>query len=251
MLIRSVPLLLLASIASAVDADRLELQDGRVLVGTFSGGDDQVVRFAIGSSLQELPRSQVKRLELANGGAAPATSGQTAAGAPAATAPTGKYPVLRPGSVLLIRTGETIDSSRHKAGRRFSATLDADASIDGVTVLPRGTPVEGELTTSRGTGLLFGRSELQVVVVSVTIDGRTIPCTTEAAEAHGAAKGADTVQKAATGAMIGAVIDNDSAHGAGVGAAIGAGVALLSRGDQVRLPPGTVLDVRLTQPLAR
>jgi hypothetical protein len=205
--------------------------------------------------VQELPRSQVKRLELAGGSTAPGTAAPptapATAAAPTAGAPAGKYPVLRPGSVLLIRTGETLDSSRHKAGRRFSATLEADAAIDGVTVLPKGTPVEGELTTSHGTGLLFGRSELQVVVVSVTIDGRTIPCTTEAAEAHGAGKGADTVQKTATGAVIGAVIDNDSAHGAGVGAAIGAGVALLSRGDQVRLPPGTVLDVRLTQPLAR
>lgn len=204
----------------------------------------------MGNSVQELPRSQVKRLEL--GGITttptPAPTGSPVAASPAAT---GRYPVLRPGSVLLIRTGETLDSSRHKAGRRFSATLEADAAIDGVTVLPKGTPVEGELTTSRGTGLLFGRSELQIVVVSVTIDGRTIPCSTEAAEAHGAGKGADTVQKTATGAVIGAIIDNDSAHGAGVGAAIGAGVALLSRGDQVRLPPGTVLDVRLTQPLAR
>lgn len=250
MFLRVLTVILLAAVAIGAEVDRLELQDGRTLIGTYTGGDDQVVRFAIGSSMQELPRSQVKRLDL---GGTTAASATTPAGSPVTAAPatTGRHPVLRPGSVLLIRTGETLDSSRHKAGRRFSAALEADAAIDGVTVLPKGTPVEGELTTSRGTGLLFGRSELQIVIVSVTIDGRTIPCATEAAEAHGVGKGADTVQKTAAGAMIGAVIDNDSAHGAGVGAAIGAGVALLSRGDQVRLPPGTVLDVRLTQPLAR
>ena len=59
------PLLLLALLTLSVAAaenDRLVLTDGRQFAGQFVSLDNQVVRFAFGSSLQEMPRSQVKAL---------------------------------------------------------------------------------------------------------------------------------------------------------------------------------------------
>ena len=58
-------LLLLALLPLALVAaenDRLVLTDGRQFAGQFVSLDNQVVRFAYGSSLQEMPRSQVKAL---------------------------------------------------------------------------------------------------------------------------------------------------------------------------------------------
>ena len=58
-------LLLLAILTLSVNAaenDRLVLTDGRQFAGQFVSLDNQVVRFAYGSSLQEMPRSQVKAL---------------------------------------------------------------------------------------------------------------------------------------------------------------------------------------------
>ena len=46
----------------AAENDRLVLTDGRQFAGQFVSLDNQVVRFAYGSSLQEMPRSQVKAL---------------------------------------------------------------------------------------------------------------------------------------------------------------------------------------------
>ncbi len=52
-----------AASAAAAETDRLILKDGRVLVGEVLGDDDSsVVRFAMGSSIQEMPRRLVKQV---------------------------------------------------------------------------------------------------------------------------------------------------------------------------------------------
>jgi hypothetical protein len=53
------------------------------------------------------------------------------------------------------------------------------------------------------------------------------------------------------GAVIGGIIGGGSgaAKGAAIGGGAGAGAVLATRGDEVRLPAGTVLSVKLTTPL--
>lgn len=52
-----------SAVAGAAETDRLILKDGRVLVGEVLGDDDSnVVRFAMGSSIQEMPRRLVKQV---------------------------------------------------------------------------------------------------------------------------------------------------------------------------------------------
>lgn len=49
--------------AAAAETDRLILKDGRELIGEVLGDDDSnVVRFAMGSSIQEMPRRLVKQV---------------------------------------------------------------------------------------------------------------------------------------------------------------------------------------------
>lgn len=253
--------LLPALLATLLPAeDRLELNDGRVLVGTYLGGDTEEVRFAWASSEQVLPRRLVKRLELGQSaaGVAPvvaapvAGAAATTASAPAAAAASpaaGTFPALRPGTVILVTLGQSLDSRSSRVGQSFLATTASDVAIDGVVVLPRGTQVQGELQEARAAGNLFGSSELQVVLTTIIIDNRSLPCVTDAAGVQGENSTLSTVQKVGAGAAIGGIADGS--HGAWVGTAIGGAVALLSRGEQVRLPAGSVLDFRLVQPFSR
>jgi phage-related tail protein len=52
---------------------------------------------------------------------------------------------------------------------------------------------------------------------------------------------------AAAGAAIGAI--GDGGDGAGTGAAIGAVASGLKKGDAISVPPGTLLEFRLQQPV--
>ncbi len=260
-----IPLVVLLPALLAAE-DRLELHDGRILVGTYLGGDADEVRFVWASSEQILPRRDVKRLDLGPppAGSAPAVEVPTATAAPAAvavagalppvaiapTAPAiGTFPTLRPGSVIMVSLGQTLDSRTSRVGQRFIGATASDVAIDGVVVLPRGTQVQGELQEARDAGNLFGSSELQVVLTSIIIDNRTLPCVTDAAGVQGSNSTLSTVQQVGAGAAIGGLVDGSP--GAWVGTAIGGAVALLSRGEQVRLPAGAVLDFRFVQPFSR
>jgi hypothetical protein len=70
--------------------------------------------------------------------------------------------------------------------------------------------------------------------------------TTNFAEA-GKSEGRKTARNAAAGAAVGAAVDDDG--GAGKGAAVGAGVSLIKKGDSVTIPPGALLEFKLTQPV--
>jgi hypothetical protein len=246
--------LILLLAAWAAGEDQLVLIDGRTLSGQIVSEDAQEVHFAQGTSVQVLPRTKIRSITrppvaVTPGTSAPAVPAATATpAAVAAPVPVG-LPTLRPGSVLVVRTGATLDASLQRKGYRIPATLAEDAAIDGVVVLPKGTLVEAELSEAERGGRLFGRSVLEVRIVSVTIDQRTLPIATDAAIARGDSETITTVQNTASGAVIGAIIDGG--HGAGVGAGIGVGVSLLTRKDGVHLPVGSLLDVRLTAPFSR
>jgi hypothetical protein len=256
----SFALLLLAGQAWA--EDQIVLSDGRELAGSIVSEDAAEVHLAQGTAVQVIARSRIKEIRRAPVAtqpapvATPVAPGATSAAPTAGTVPAVEvattpttYPALRRGSVLVIRTGESLDAERDRRGRRFAATLAENASIDGVVVLPAGTPVEAELHETERGGRLFGRSVLEITVVAILLGERRLPCSTDAAVVRGSSATPDTVGKVATGTVIGAIVDGE--HGAGVGAAIGAGVALLTPADSVHLPVGTILDVRITAPFDR
>jgi hypothetical protein len=56
-----------------------------------------------------------------------------------------------------------------------------------------------------------------------------------------------TLKKIALGAAAGGIIDGSS--GAGKGAGIGAGVAVLTKGQQIHIPAGSILEFRTQQPI--
>ena len=104
-------------------------------------------------------------------------------------------------------------------------------------------------------GRLSGRSELALVLLDVTIDGRKYEITTAEVSEAGASRGSQSVKRigglTALGAVIGAIAGGGkgAAQGAAAGAGAGTAIQVLTRGESVRIPSEARLEFTLANPL--
>ncbi len=183
------------------------------------------------------------------------TAPQTRAAAPptpqAATpvaAPTASAGTVPAGTRLLVRLDQNIDSARMPTGQRFSATLEADLlGSQGERLVPAGSAVFGTLVNVQSSGRVAGQSQIDVAFTDVRVDGSLVPIRAQGVKAVGEATGRDTARKVGVGALVGAAFGGGS--GALKGAAIGGAVAILTQGDQVKIPAGTLLEVQISAPV--
>jgi hypothetical protein len=180
--------------------------------------------------------------------------------APARPASNGAEPQNRitvpAGTRILIRTVDSIDSSKQQAGFRFTATLETNLQAEDRVVARRGTTVYGQLTQASSAGRLKGSSELTLELTDIVINGNAYPLLTSTYEVKGKGEGGSTAKKAIGGAGLGALIGGlaGGGKGAGIGAAAGAAggtaIAASKKGQQLRIPSETLLEFRLEQPVA-
>jgi hypothetical protein len=159
------------------------------------------------------------------------------------------------GTRILIRTVDPIDSSKQKAGFRFTANLETNLQYDNVVVARRGTPVYGVLATASSAGKMKGSSELGLELTDIVINGTSYPLMTSTYEIEGKGEGSNTAKKVFGGAGLGALIGGlaGGGKGAGIGALAGAGagtaVAATKKGQQLQIPSESLLEFRLEQPV--
>ena len=180
---------------------------------------------------------------------------KTASGnAPSLAAQGGKTITVPAGTRILIRMVDSIDSSKQKAGYRFTASLETNLQVNGVTVAPRGATVYGRLASAQSSGRMSGSSELTLELTDIVIKGTSYPLLTSTYEVKGQGEGSKTAKKVVGGAGLGALIGGiaGGGKGAGIGALAGAGagtaVAATKKGEQLSIPSETLLEFRLQQP---
>ena len=160
------------------------------------------------------------------------------------------------GTRILIRTVDSIDSEKQKAGFRFTATLETNLQAEDRVVAPRGTTVYGRLAQASSAGRMKGSSELTLELTDIVINGTAYPLLTSTYEVKGKGEGGNTAKKAVGGAGLGALIGGlaGGGKGAGIGAAAGAAggtaIAASKKGQQLQIPSETLLEFRLEQPVA-
>jgi len=113
---------------------------------------------------------------------------QPAAAQPAAAAPTvmtissAPATVLPQGTNIRLRSMTELHSQHNRAGDRFDLEVAEDVMLNGLVVIPRGSPGVGEVTMVRHKGM-WGRSgRLTTRLLSVRANGVTIPITGTVAE---------------------------------------------------------------------
>jgi hypothetical protein len=160
------------------------------------------------------------------------------------------------GTRILIRTVDAIDSSKQKAGFRFTATLETNLQAEDQVIAPRGTTVYGRLAQASSAGRMSGSSELTLELTDILINGSAYPLLTSTYELKGKGEGGKTAKKVVGGAGLGALIGGiaGGGKGAGIGAAAGAAtgtaVAASKKGQQLQIPSESLLEFRLEQPVA-
>ena len=158
------------------------------------------------------------------------------------------------GTRILIRTVDSIDSSKQKTGYRFTATLETNLQVQDTVVAPRGTTVYGRLAQASSAGKMSGSSELSLELTDILINGTAYPLLTSTYDIKGKGEGGNTAKKVVGGAGLGALIGGlaGGGKGAGIGALAGAGagtaVAATKKGQQLQIPSETLIEFRLQQP---
>ena len=80
---------------------------------------------------------------------------------------------------IILRMNEDLTSKggQIKAGHMFNLTVAYDVKVNGIVVIPAGTPGKGEVTMRTGKGV-FGKSgKLEVELRSIDLNGEMIPVT--------------------------------------------------------------------------
>ena len=277
-LIAAVAALLLAGIGFA---DTLELKDGRVLQGRYLGGTQAILRFEVNGDVQTFPTHDIVALTFTRGG------GRRAAEPPAPPPPSPNNPpadnprpdnppndppqappqaappqgynggdfTLPAGQPMMVRMIDGVDSSKNRVGDIFHASLETDLNVNGVLIARRGSDVYGRLASSDEGGKFSGKSELQLELTRLVIDGKDYSLVSSDYNVQGKSRGADSAKKVGGGAVLGAIIGGiagggkGAAIGAAAGGGAGAGVQILTKGQQVKVPSETLLEFRLQQPV--
>jgi hypothetical protein len=255
--------LLLAGIGLA---DTLELKDGRVLQGKYLGGTQAVLRFEVNGEVQTFPTHDVVALTFTRNSSAPAPAAapppQTDALPPAPAPPpaaansyAGGDVTVPAGQSILVRMIDGVDSAKNHVGDLFHASLETDLNVNGVLVARKGSDVYGRLASSDKGGTFSGKSELQLELTRIVVDGTDYPVVSSDYNVQGKSQGSSTAKKVGGGAVAGAIIGaiagggKGAAIGAAAGGGAGAGVQILTKGDKVKVPSETLLEFRLQQPV--
>ena len=159
------------------------------------------------------------------------------------------------GTTLPVRVTQTLDSATTQTGDSFSGVIASDVVIDGVTALPAGAAVTGNVDAVQEAAHFKGNSLLTVSLTSVKSRGEKLSVVTDPYSVKGKGRGANTAEKTGGGAAVGAILGGifgggkGAAIGAAAGGGVGAGTNAVTRGQQVQIPSETVVRFHTSSPL--
>lgn len=199
---------------------------------------------------------------------APAAPGTTAApassaAAPAAAAAPAPKPAPPPppafrevtipaGTSLSVSVLSNLASNTSKVEDVVKAALAKPLVIDGVTAVPQGAEIRGVVSDAKQSGRVKGKASIGLAFDRIVVRGETHQIETAPVVLEAQDKKSDDVKKGGIGAGLGAVVGGIA--GGGTGAAIGAvaggaGAVLGTKGREIEVPAGTVVDVLMQSPL--
>ncbi len=192
----------------------------------------------------------------------PATSASTAPSPSAAPAPPQK-PVEPPppefrtvtipaGTSLAVSVLSNLGSKTSQVEDLVKGAMAKSLVIDGITAVPKGAEVRGVVSDAKESGRVKGKATLGIAFDRLVVRGETHQLQTAPVVLEAQDKKSDDVKKGGLGAGVGAVVGGIA--GGGTGAAIGAvaggaGTVLATKGKEVEVPAGTIVNVLLQSPL--
>lgn len=173
------------------------------------------------------------------------------------------------GTRFLVRLEDSLETKKHKSGKKFEVkTMEPLLTVDG-TVIPPGTEIKGHLSRverAQDVGrarlwlsfdeIKLKKGKLPIVALVAGVPGEhSVRAESKEGEIEArTSRGQGELRAAAMGAAIGAAAGAVAKGGKGsaVGAAIGAAAAFLvatGMGQELKLQKGTKLELELERPL--
>ena len=188
--------------------------------------------------------------------AAPAVVPPAPVVAPPPPPPPPRPIVVPTGTVLTVRLVQSLSSKTSQAGGTFSATMANPITVEGNTVIPRGSKVYGIVRDAKKAGKFKGGATLSLGLTSIVVNGDHYNIATDDASQETKGKGKRTAGLMVGGAGGGAAIG--ALAGGGKGAAIGAlagvtagaiGAGASGNNRDIELPSESALSFALVQRL--
>jgi hypothetical protein len=232
------------ALTTAANADELHLRDGKTVEGTFLSADTRQLKFLGPDGKSKMyPISDVDGVSFALVAPAPVA-------APPAAPPKPTSITVPTGSTVLVRMLDTLDTRQTQAGALFTTSLDSNLVVNGVVVAKKGTTLHGKVTKSTNAGRMTGKSEMQLELIDIVINGAAHSITTSDFQQKGKSETGATVKKTAVGAGLGAAIGGiagNAGKGAAIGAVSGVGLAAVKKGEPITVPSETLLSFTIAQ----
>jgi hypothetical protein len=219
-------------------------QDGGVVQGTLTERDPVAVKVDSGRAVRSVPREQIADVQVVT------------PEVPVVLPPVARFHerTLPAGTALSVRLDTSVHSATSNVEDPIEGTLMDAIVVDGVTLLPAGSRLKGEVTSVESAGKVKGRASLGIRFRTIAVTGHEAPYAIVLTlnRVAPATKGEDAAKigiPAAGGAIIGGILGGKK--GAIIGGAIGGGagtaVVLSTAGKEVELPAGTILTLTLDQ----
>lgn len=228
-------------------ADVLVLKDGQSLTGTLVSRNADKLVFEIAGQQLSFDADKVQSISFDN--AAPATKQDKVLNTQENSTATNKDGGVAPiGSRVVVRTNTAINSRQHKAGHKFTVRLEGDLVSNNVVIAPRGSTVYGVISQAKQSGRLLGKTSLMLTMTDIMLNNQMKPIQTTAIKALTEGTGKTTVSRTARLAAIGGLANGSD--GAKNMAKVGVGASLLTSGNSINIPAGSLLEFQLAQPLS-
>jgi hypothetical protein len=236
-----------------------KVESGRVtLTGETPNATTEIARTSIKEVKRVEPETRVATgatSEPAGRESAPAAAREPVA-RESAPAPAVVRNITIPGNTVLHVTLNTpLASDTSRVEQRVNGTVASPVVVDGVTAIPSGSAVSGDVTSVKESGKVKGRAQLAFRFTRLSVGATTYDIDTKPLSYVAEATKKDDAVKVGVGAAAGAVVGaiaggkKGAAIGSAVGAGAGTGVVLATDGKEIRLAEGRKLTVSLTNPL--
>jgi hypothetical protein len=174
------------------------------------------------------------------------TAGSTAAGSRATSM---ELPV---GTEIEVTLDAPISSRTARPEDRIEASVARPVRVEDTVLIPAGAQVRGVVTRVQRAERPARSGEIQLAFNTLMVDGTRHDIRTRVVEVDEDLDAGDTARRGGIGAILGGVLGGviGGKKGAIIGVLLGGGGAIAaSKGEDVELPAGTVLSLRIDEPV--
>jgi hypothetical protein len=155
------------------------------------------------------------------------------------------------GTQMDVRLQTPLSSATARVEQRFEATTLVDITMMGSVVIPAGTVTRGFVSSVRPAGRIERKGSITLSFDEMSVGGKHPPMRASVVQALDGKMG-DDAGRIGAGAAVGAILGGIIGGGKGLLAGIligGGGTIAATDGSNAELPVGTILRIRLDQPL--